>query len=130
MPGQSTVRRWNAHSAPVLLAVFLVGGLAGPALHRLYEAAARAAAQREQRTASHHHHTPTDGHGDEWTQHCPVDVADDRVCVLCEGLSVQLLVGDTGAVDPPPHYGGFVPAADAAPSHAVTVPLSRGPPTA
>ncbi len=116
----SPALRWPALG---LVAVFVLGGLVAPDLHRASHAA-EWAAERAAHAAAHHH-----GLSDRADTPCPPAV-DDLDCALCAGVSFAT-PGTPATVRPPDRRAASPPTAwiSAASADAATA-RPRGPPAA
>lgn len=89
------------HSARLLLAVLIAGGVLAPLMHRAWHAEETVRVRASHLTeATHHHHEAGEDHGTEAVAPCPEPLAADWACVLCHGVS-EHLPGVPVAIVPP-----------------------------
>lgn len=91
------MNKLHRHSALVLLAAFVVGGLIAPVLHEMDHVEQWRQSRAEHRGAGHHHHAAADDHDSEALPPCPDPVSVDLTCILCSGTR-SLACGSTKVV--------------------------------
>ncbi|MDX1420242.1 MAG: hypothetical protein R3181_09770 [Rubricoccaceae bacterium] len=113
-----------------LLAVFALGGLAGPWLHETHHAQERAAERAAHTAAGHHHHAAMETHGAEADAPCPEPVGLDLQCVLCQVVNAKLAAVPVAVLPPAPWVQPFTELTSRAALSGVLGYSSRGPPRA
>jgi len=95
------VPRRLAHSARLLLAVLIAGGVLAPSVHEVWHAGETARIRASHLAeATHHHHEAGADHGPAAVQPCPEPLMADWACVLCHGVSVHLPAVPVAVVPP------------------------------